>query len=116
MVHNGRWWFVGIAALTVAGLLAGCSGGFFAEREAWRREAEVACLTSGVVTEGAGKVRIQPIDGPGVCGADFPLKVSALGHGGGMLGYFDELRPPSPVIGARAAAPVFPGYYSPARR
>src|ERR1043165_27738 len=106
MVHNGRWWFVGVAALSVAGLLAGCSTGFFVEREPWRREAEVACLTSGAVTEGAGKGRIQPIDGPGVCGADCPLKVSALGHGAGALGYSDELRPPSPVIGARAAAQV----------
>ena len=58
--------------------LAGCGRGFFAEREPWRAEAEIACLKSGAVKEGPELVRIDPISGPGVCGAEFPLKVAAL--------------------------------------
>ena len=56
--------------------LAGCGRGFFqsAEREPWRAEAEIACLKSGAVKENAELVRIDPISGPGVCGAEFPLK------------------------------------------
>ena len=86
------------------GLLAGCGGHhLFAEREPWRHEAEVQCMNSGAVKEGPGKVRISPIDGPGVCGADFPLKVSSLGDSV-PLGYSDELRPPAAVPGAGQSA------------
>ncbi len=64
------------------GALAGCGRSFlmFAEREAWRHEAEVECLKSGAVKEGPALVRVSPIEGPGICGADFPLKVAALGE------------------------------------
>src|SRR5690348_18490077 len=85
--------FVVLGSLAV---LAGCSGRFFAEREPWRREAEIECFSSGAISEGAGKVRIEPISGPGACGADFPLKVSALGAGR-PLAFGDELRPPSNI-------------------
>ena len=72
------------------------------EREPWRREAEVACLNSGTVKESAGLVRIEPIEGPGMCGADFPLKVSALGEGS-ALGFADEpVRPPGVDPGRRS--------------
>jgi hypothetical protein len=108
MLRNVRWSLVGIAALAVAGFLAGCSGKFFAEREPWRRDAEVACLNSGAVTEGADKVRIQPINGPGTCGADFPLKVAALGHIG-ALGFVDDPRPPLAIV-SRAAPSLLPGF------
>jgi hypothetical protein len=70
-----------------------------AEREPWRAEAEVACLKSGSVRESPDLVRINPISGPGVCGAEYPLKVAALGEGGGGLGYTDEIRPPAGVGG-----------------
>lgn len=79
--------------------LAGCGRGFFqtAEREPWRAEAEAACLKSGEVKESAELVRINPISGPGVCGAEFPLKVSALGEGA-AYGFADEsLTPPASV-------------------
>ena len=79
--------------------LAGCGRGFFqtAEREPWRAEAEAACLKSGEVRESADLVRIRPINGPGVCGAEFPLKVSALGESP-AYGFADEdLRPPASV-------------------
>ena len=81
--------------------LAGCGRGFFqAEREPWRAEAEIACLKSGAVKEGPDIVRIDPITGPGACGADYPLKVSALDEGGPIYGFADEdLRPPAPIGG-----------------
>src|SRR3954467_9297404 len=88
--------------------LAGCGHGFFSfeEREPWRHEAELQCLKSGAVKEGAGVVRVKPIDGPGMCGADFPLKVSAIGEGNSAYGYADEIRPPGAIPGA--AQPRWP--------
>jgi hypothetical protein len=79
--------------------LAGCGKGFFqAEREPWRAEAEIACLKSGAVKESAEIVRIDPISGPGMCGADYPLKVGALGEASGSYGFADEdVRPPADV-------------------
>ncbi len=86
--------------------LAGCGRGFFtAEREPWRAEAEKACLKSGAVRETAELVRIDPISGPGVCGAEFPLKVAALGEPNSSLGYADDLRPPA-SIGSQPRWPV----------
>jgi len=93
--------------------LAGCGRGIMqygGEREPWRREAEVACLNSGTVKESPGIVKISPIEGPGMCGADYPLKVSALGDSS-ALGYIDEpVRPPGSIAGASrpAAQPRWP--------
>src|SRR5258708_18503419 len=89
--------------------LAGCGRGIFqsAEREPWRAEAEVACLKSGAVKESPELVRIDPISGPGVCGAEFPLKVAALGEGSRTFGYKDELRPPR-TIGNHPPWPISP--------
>jgi hypothetical protein len=62
---------------------------------------------------------MSPISGPGVCGAEFPLKVAALGESSGTFGFADEdLRPPANVgnqprwpIGQPAqAAPRTPYY------
>ena len=73
----------------------------FEEREPWRRDAEVACMKSGAVRENAGLVRIAPIEGPGICGADFPLRVATLGSHGAALGFSDEPpRPPGSIPGA----------------
>ena len=37
----------------------------------------------------------RPISGPGICGAEFPLKVAALGEGSSSFGFADDdLRPP----------------------
>src|SRR5947209_13721647 len=99
MVSEVRWYLVSSVVLGSLAVLAGCSGRFFAEREAWRSEAEIACFNSGAVSESAGKVRIEPINGPGACGADFPLKVSALGADM-PLAFGDELRPPSNIPNA----------------
>src|SRR5712691_6914632 len=104
MAWGVRWYLVG--SILVLGALAGCSGGgFFAEREPWRHEAEMQCLNSGTVREGAGIVRINSIRGPGMCGADFPLKVSILGESA-ALGYSDDPRPPAAI--PSAAAPRWP--------
>lgn len=96
MTRGVRLYLVGSFVLVS---LAGCGRGFFqsAEREPWRAEAEIACLKSGAVKESAELVRVDPISGPGVCGAEYPLKVAALGENAG-LGFADEsLRPPGNV-------------------
>src|SRR5271155_7080 len=91
--------FLYLVSSFVLATLSGCGHGFFsAEREPWRAEAEVACLKSGSVKEGPDLVRISPISGPGACGADFPLKVAALGENSASYGFADEdLRPPAPI-------------------
>lgn len=94
--------------------LAGCGRGFMtAEREPWRAEAEKACLKSGAVKETADLVRIDPISGPGACGAEFPLKVAAFGESSSSFGYADDLRPPA-SIGNQPRWPVSqPPYQQP---
>ena len=118
MTRGVRLYLVGSIVLVS---LAGCGRGFFqsAEREAWRAEAELACLKSGVVKENPELVRIDPISGPGVCGAEYPLKVAALGEGSSSFGFADDLRPPGSIANAprwpiaappppRAAPPSYP--------
>jgi hypothetical protein len=109
MTRGVRLYLVGSFVLVS---LAGCGRGLFqsAEREPWRTEAEVACLKSGAVKETADLVRINPISGPGVCGAEFPLKVAALGESSGSFGFADELRPPAPIGGNQ---PRWPGSQPP---
>ncbi len=96
MTRGVRLYLVGSFVLVS---LAGCGRGLFqsAEREPWRAEAEVACLKSGSVRENPDLVRISPISGPGICGAEYPLKVAALGENGNALGFADDLRPPGSV-------------------
>jgi hypothetical protein len=108
MTRGVSWYLVGSFVLVS---LAGCGRGFFSEeREPWRAEAEIACLKSGVVKEGPDIVRISPISGPGACGADFPLKVSALGESSGTFGFADEdLRPPAAI----SNQPRWPGSQPP---
>jgi hypothetical protein len=95
-------------------LLDACGRSWFEERPAWRHDAEVACLKSGAVKQGAGIAELRPIQGPGMCGADFPLRVTMLGEGG-PLGFADDPRPPGTVPAipaypppAPAAAPAYP--------
>lgn len=108
-------------AVVVAALigLGGCSHYLYAERKSWRHDAEVACITSGAVKKSPARVRIASISGPGACGADLPLRVSALGESG-PLSYDDEpLRPPGalpdgsppprwPVVQSSALPPPSP--------
>jgi hypothetical protein len=114
MTRGVRLYLVGSIVLVS---LAGCGRGFFQEREPWRAEAEIACLKSGAVKESADIVRIDPISGPGMCGADYPLKVAALGEATASYGFADEsLRPPG-AIGGQPRWPInrsAPGYSPPA--
>jgi hypothetical protein len=106
MSRGVRWSILAslIAAALIA--LAGCSHFWIGEREPWRRDAEVACLNSGAVRETPERVRISAINGPGMCGMDFPLRVAALGASA-PLGYSDEpLRPPGAI--PNVATPRWP--------
>ncbi|HXL14106.1 MAG TPA: extensin family protein [Bradyrhizobium sp.] len=106
MTRGVRLYLVGSFVLVS---LAGCGRGFFQseEREPWRTEAEIACLKSGAVRESLDLVRIDPISGPGICGAEYPLKVAALGESSGSFGFADELRPPGD-IGNQPRWPIAP--------
>ncbi|MBS0247957.1 MAG: extensin family protein [Proteobacteria bacterium] len=90
----------GFAALLA---LAGCGRSMMwqGERAAWRGEAEAQCMQSGSVKLTSGVVRISPIEGPGVCGMDIPLKVAALGDETTASGYADT--PPRPPSGISRA-------------
>ena len=103
MKGSARFYLAGAGVLLLA--LAGCGRSMlhYGERAPWRHQAEVACMKSGVVKIGAGVVQIQPIEGPGMCGADFPLKVAALGESSAALGYGDDLRPPGAIPNASSA-------------
>ncbi|HWV54141.1 extensin family protein [Pseudorhodoplanes sp.] len=94
LFHQWRKCVTGVGLL----LVAGCAGHYLAQREPWRKEAELTCLQSGAVKESGTIVRIEPINGPGMCGADFPLKVAALGDQP-LMGYTD-IRPPGSVPNA----------------
>jgi hypothetical protein len=107
-MSRGGYFSLGALALLLA--LAGCGRGFWnmGERAAWRHDAEVACMKSGEVKLGAAVVQIEPIEGPGMCGADFPLKVSALGEANGIpMSYSDDMRPPASISGGDM--PRWPG-------
>jgi len=110
MTRGVAWYLVGSLVLVALIVLAGCSHYLLAEREPWRHEAEVACLNSGAVKDTPGRVQISAIEGPGVCGIDYPLRVSALGDSA-PLAYDDEsLRPPGSI--PNAAMPQWPGTQS----
>jgi hypothetical protein len=107
MAWGVRPYLVGSILLGLLGSLAGCSGGgWFAEREPWRHEAELECINTGSVQEGEGVTRVKAIQGPGVCGAQFPLRVASLGDGT-PLGYFGDPRPPAAIPG-RSSSPRWP--------
>ncbi len=121
MSRGVQFLLLGWAAVAALIALVGCSHNFYSgERESWRRDAEVACMTSGAVKDSPERVRVTAISGPGICGADFPIRVSALGESA-PLGYDDEPpRPPSavpegamprhwPVIQSEALPPPPPG-------
>jgi hypothetical protein len=106
-----------IGGLTVLLALSGCGRGFMqAERPAWRHQAEAQCMQSGAVKLGYGVVQAKPIEGPGMCGADYPLKVSALGEPNTRIGYSDAPRPPGGIANS-PDMPAFPRqtqYFDPA--
>jgi Extensin-like protein C-terminus len=104
MVSKLRTCLAGSVVVVGLGTLAGCSGGFWGgEREPWRKEAEARCIGAGEVRDGPGVTRISAINGPGMCGADFPFRVSSLGMAGALS--FGELRPPASIPNAPRAVP-----------
>jgi hypothetical protein len=108
--------FFAAGGLATLLMLAGCGHSLwqFGERASWRHEAEVSCLKSGQVKIGTGVVQLQPIEGPGVCGADFPLKVAAIGESSPVVGYADDLRPPAAIPNASLPRwPVNQSRYAP---
>ncbi|HZQ13682.1 MAG TPA: extensin family protein [Pseudolabrys sp.] len=106
-----------IAGGVVLLALAGCGRSYLmqGERAAWRHEAEETCMKSGTVT--VGTVQIEPIEGPGMCGMDFPLRVSALAESAPAMSYGDDLRPPASVPNGADMPQWPPGqrYVPPAR-
>lgn len=63
--------------------LAGCGKFQKPQRAAWRDQAEAACMASRQVQLSAYvSLRGKAIDGPGTCGMQQPLKVSAFSNGG----------------------------------
>ena len=110
MTRGVRWYLVGSLVLVA---LTGCKSTLFEEREPWRHEAEESCLKTGAVKQSPSVVLLGPISGPGMCGADFPLKVGELGEGS-PLGYADEaVRPPSDVPQSGQAYPRQPSVVAP---
>jgi hypothetical protein len=87
--------------------LAGCTHMWFSEREPWRREAELSCLQSGVVREGPSVALIRAIEGPGACGADYPLRIAALGETA-LASFAEEPITARPVAVAPAATLACP--------
>ena len=102
-----RFHTVGFAVLV---LLAGCGRSVveMADRAPWRAEAEAQCMQSGAVRESAGIVRIAPIEGPGACGAEYPLKVAAFGADR-AIGYTEALRPPAGIPNTGSVPPGWGG-------
>jgi hypothetical protein len=74
--------FVAFFALSLVGLgLTGCGLFRFEQREPWRAQAEEACLSQRLVQPSAYMALSPKIDGPGVCGMDYPFKVAAFTNG-----------------------------------
>ncbi len=73
-------------------------------------------MQSGAVKIGVEVVQAKPVEGPGMCGMDYPLKVSALGEAGPRTAYQDIPRPPGSIANS-PQMPAFPRqtqYFNPA--
>ncbi|NNM71054.1 extensin family protein [Enterovirga aerilata] len=89
--------YVAFLALTLVGVaLVGCGRFGFEQREAWRTQAEEACLAAKLVTPTAYMSRASEIDGPGACGISYPFKVAALADG--TVGLSNRLTLGCPII------------------
>lgn len=61
--------------------LSGCGFLQRAERPAWRAQAEKACFAQGRVKPSDALRPLSAMDGPGICGLERPLRVTALKDG-----------------------------------
>ncbi len=73
-----RFWLT-FGVISVA--LAACGRFAYERREPWREELEARCMKSGAVEMSRYVQMSKPINGPGGCGMDYPLKVSAVSKG-----------------------------------
>lgn len=78
MTSGLRQYLVGLLLLAT---LAGC--GYFSreERAAWRGDAERRCFAAGLVQPSDFMVVAREIEGPGSCGMEKPIRISAVGQG-----------------------------------
>lgn len=67
-----------LVAASVSAAVGGCGSFRREQRPEWRNQAELSCLKSGKVRETQYVKISKAIDGPGICGANYPMKVSAL--------------------------------------
>ena len=73
---------VAFSALALIGVgLAGCGLFRSEQREAWRNQAEEACLSRKLVQPTAYMSRMSAIEGPGACGMNHPFKITAFAEG-----------------------------------
>src|SRR5437763_1816692 len=109
MSRGVQWSLVSFLVVSALLALAGCSHYLFAEREPWRHDAEIACVNTGAVKDSPQRVRISSINGPGICGMDYPMRIAALGDAA-PLAYSDEPpRPPGTIpTGAIEMLPIGP--------
>lgn len=88
---------VAFFALSLVGLgLTGCGLFRFEQREPWRSQAEEACLAQRLVQPSAYVALSAKIDGPGVCGMDYPFKISAFNNG--SVGLTSKVTLACPII------------------
>jgi hypothetical protein len=99
MTRGVQWSLVFVIVFLGLLALAGCSHYFLAEREPWRHDAELTCLNSGAMKETPQRVRISSVNGPGICGMDYPIRVAALGDGAPLAYDAEPPRPPGSIPG-----------------
>jgi len=95
-------WRGSFAALALAGCTLTADNlveGALEERPAWRSEAEAACMAQWGNAPPAGMAVLPRINGPGGCGIDTPLQVTAFAGGAVAVG-------PTAVIGCPLAEAV----------
>jgi Extensin-like protein C-terminus len=100
MTRGVQWSLVFFVVFLALLALAGCSHYFLAEREPWRHDAELTCLNSGAVKETPQRVRISSVNGPGICGMDYPIRVAAIGDAAPLAYDAEPPRPPGSIPGA----------------
>ncbi len=91
--------------------LAACSGveEFVVEDAPWREQDELACLRSGMVRPTAFLTQQPRLDGPSVCGAERPFKMSGAARGRVELDPPATLRCPMvPAVEAWVRTSVLP--------